>query len=51
MSTIILRRQYITDELGNPIGVILSLNEFALVKDILENIFHLPRRSLSQRAS
>jgi hypothetical protein len=36
MSTILLKRQYITDEMGNPIGVILPLNEFALVKDILE---------------
>ena len=36
MSTLILKRQYITDEMGNPIGVILPLNEFALVKDILE---------------
>jgi hypothetical protein len=32
----ILKRQFITDTEGNPIGVILPLKEFALVKDILE---------------
>jgi len=36
MSVAVLKRQFITDEAGNPIGVILPLKEFALVKDILE---------------
>jgi hypothetical protein len=33
---ITLKRQFITDASGNPIGVILPLEEFALVKDILD---------------
>ena len=36
MTTTILKRQFITDEGGNPIGVILPISEFALVKEILE---------------
>ena len=36
MTTITLKRQIITDDTGQPIGVILPLNEYALVKDILE---------------
>ena len=36
MSTIHIKRQLITDALGNPIGIILPLEEFALVRDILE---------------
>jgi len=31
-----LKRQFITDVAGNPIGVILPLEEYALVEDILE---------------
>jgi hypothetical protein len=31
MSSAILKRQSITDREGNPIGVILSMEEFALV--------------------
>jgi hypothetical protein len=36
MTTTVLKRQFITDAGGNPIGVILPLSEFALVKDVLE---------------
>ena len=36
MSTTILKRQFITDASDNPIGVILPLDEFALVRNILE---------------
>jgi hypothetical protein len=32
----ILKRQFITDSAGNPIGVILPLEEYALVREILE---------------
>ena len=31
-----LKRQFITDVTGNPIGVILPLEEYALVQEILE---------------
>ena len=31
-----LKRQIITDEIGNPVGVILPLDEYARVKDILD---------------
>ena len=34
--TTILRRQFITDSDGNPIGVILPLDEFALIEQTLE---------------
>jgi hypothetical protein len=36
MTVAVLKRQFITDTAGNPVGVILPLEEFALVKDILE---------------
>jgi hypothetical protein len=36
MTTAVLKRQFITDAGGNPIGVILPLSEFALVQEILE---------------
>ncbi|MBL7201287.1 MAG: hypothetical protein ISS56_14200 [Anaerolineae bacterium] len=36
MTTTILKRQFITDEEGNPVAVILPMEEFALVKDILD---------------
>jgi len=36
MTTTVLKRQFITDAGGNPIGVILPLSEFALVQEILE---------------
>jgi hypothetical protein len=38
----ILKRQFITDAAGNPIGVILPLEEYALVKEILEQRSALP---------
>ena len=39
MTMTVLKRQFITDAAGNPIGVILPLEEFALVKRILEQRF------------
>lgn len=36
--TFALKRQFITDALGQPIGVILSLEEYALVKTMLEPV-------------
>jgi hypothetical protein len=36
MTTTVLKRQFITDAAGNPIGVILPMEEFALVKEMLE---------------
>jgi hypothetical protein len=36
MTTTTLKRQFITDAEGNPIAVILPMEEFALVKDILD---------------
>ncbi len=39
MTTSVLKRQLIEDANGNPIGVILPLDEFALVKEILEQYF------------
>lgn len=36
MTTTILKRQYITDASGNPIGIILPLEEFALIEHVLE---------------
>jgi hypothetical protein len=39
MATTVLKRQFITDAEGNPVGVILPLEEFALVKEILEQRF------------
>jgi hypothetical protein len=36
MTTTMLKRQYITDANGNPIGIILPLEEFALIEQVLE---------------
>ena len=36
MTTTTLKRQFITDKEGNPVAVILPMEEFALVKDILD---------------
>jgi hypothetical protein len=36
MTTSTLKRQFITDAEGNPIAVILPMEEFALVKDMLD---------------
>ena len=36
MAMTILKRQFITDAKGNPVGVILPIEEFALVEEILE---------------
>jgi len=43
MTMTVLRRQFITDAAGNPVGVILPLEEFALVEGILEQRFPTPR--------
>ena len=42
MTTTVLKRQFITDAAGNPIGVILPLEEFALVERILEQRLPTP---------
>jgi hypothetical protein len=39
MAETTLKRQYITDADGTPVGIILPIEEFALVKDILEQRF------------
>jgi len=39
MTVTVLKRQFITDAAGNPIGVILPLKEFALIEEILEQRF------------
>lgn len=36
MTTTVLKRQFIKDATGNPVGIILPLEEFALVEGILE---------------
>ena len=36
MTETTLKRQFITDEAGNAIGVILPLKEFQMIEDILE---------------
>ncbi len=36
LTTTMLKRQYITDADGNPIGIILPLEEFALIEQVLE---------------
>ena len=43
MTIATLERQFITDATGNPVAVILPLEEFALVEEILEQ--RLPTRS------
>jgi len=42
MAGTVLRRQFITDAAGNPVGVILPLEEFALVEETLRQ--RLPAR-------
>jgi hypothetical protein len=39
MTETILKRQYITDSDGTPVGVILPMEEFALVQELLEARF------------
>lgn len=39
MTMTVLKRQFITDAAGSPVGVILPLEEFALVEEILEQRF------------
>ncbi|MCX5975095.1 MAG: hypothetical protein NTU59_10620 [Coprothermobacterota bacterium] len=36
MARTVLKRQFITDAAGNPVGVILPLEEFALVEETLK---------------
>ncbi len=37
MTSIRLKRQIITDDVGNPVGVVLPLDEYARVKEILDD--------------
>ncbi len=39
MSEVVLKRQFITDSAGKPVGVILPLEQFAAVEEILEQQF------------
>ena len=39
MGQVVLKRQFITDAAGNPVAVILPLEQFALVEEILEQQF------------
>lgn len=39
MTSIVLKRQLITDAAGNPVGVILPLEEYAVVEKILKQRF------------
>ena len=39
MSEAVLKRQFITDSVGRPVGVILPLEQFAVVEEILEQQF------------
>jgi hypothetical protein len=43
MSTTTLKRQFITGTDGNPIGVIVPLEEYALIEKILEQHLSGPR--------
>ena len=36
MTTAVLKRQFITDAKGDPVGVILPMDEFALIEKFLE---------------
>jgi hypothetical protein len=45
MVNTILKRQFITDADGNPVAVILPLEQFALVEEILERHFPLPNET------
>ncbi len=42
MTTTTLKRQFITDKEGNPIAVILPMEEFVLVKDMLDRRSQTP---------
>ena len=42
MTITILKRQIITDSVGEPVGVILPLKEYDLVKNILEQHDQMP---------
>ncbi len=39
MREVVLKRQFITDSAGKPVGVILPLEQFAAVEEILEQQF------------
>jgi len=45
MATTVLKRQFITDVGGNPVGVILPLEEFALVEETLKQRLPVPGAS------
>lgn len=42
MTITVLKRQFIADAAGNPIGVILPMEEYALVEEILEQRAPIP---------
>ena len=42
MAGTVLKRQFITDALGNPVGVILPLEEYAVVEETLKQRLPVP---------
>jgi hypothetical protein len=42
MAAHVLKRQFIRDAAGNPVGVILPLEEFALVEEVLKQRLEFP---------
>lgn len=42
MAAHVLKRQFIKDAAGNPVGVILPLEEFALVEEVLKQRLEVP---------
>ena len=47
MAETVLKRQFITDAAGNPVAVILPIEEFDLVKEILDQRFPTPDEASS----
>ena len=46
MTTTVLKRQFITDAAGNPVGVILPLEEFELVEEVIEQRLPTPGEAI-----
>jgi hypothetical protein len=42
MAAHVLKRQFIRDAAGNPVGIILPLEEFALVDEVLKQRLEVP---------
>jgi hypothetical protein len=48
VTTAVLKRQFITDAAGKPVGVILPMEEFALIEECLEE--HAPTHQADKLA-